>query len=111
MITKRIKSWTVRRQMANATWLWDMINLQKTLALCKGCATQKMPWRWQQKLHYQELTRFHGEGHCDLCRTETNVSLYESTDTPHFAATERDHHLATLTRERDMVVNDYRRVH
>jgi hypothetical protein len=110
-VTARIKSWTIRRKMADATWLWDMINLQKTLALCHGCATTKMPWRWQQKLHYQELRRFHGSGYCDLCRKEEMVSLYESTDTPQFAAVERDHHLVAAVHERERLrVRDIRRV-
>jgi len=111
-VVARIKSWAIRRKMSNATWLWDMINLQKTIALCTGCATERLPWRWQQKLHYQELRRFHGEGHCDLCRTETSVSLYESTDTEQYQKTERDHHLVAATRERErLIVTDHRRVH
>jgi hypothetical protein len=111
LITARIKSWAIRRKMSEATWLWDMINLQRTISLCHGCATQKMPWRWQQKLHYAEMTRFHGSGHCDYCRKEKTVSLYQSTDTPYFTATEREHHLVAATQERDLVaVYDHRRV-
>lgn len=111
-VTARIKSWTIRRQMADATWMWDLINLQRTLALCHGCAAQRMPWRWQHKLHYAEIRRFHGDGHCDYCRKEGPVSLYQSTDTPHYAEVERSHHLATATEERDRVlIFDKRRVH
>lgn len=107
----RIKSWTIRRKMSDATWLWDKINLQQTLALCKGCSTQKMPWRWQQKLHYAEMTMLHGDGHCDYCRREALVSLYQNTDTPWYAAMERDHQLATAAQERDRaLVFDRRRV-
>jgi hypothetical protein len=110
-VVARIKSWTIRRKMADASWMWDLINLQRTLALCHGCATQKMPWRWQQKLHYQEMTRFHGDGHCDYCRQETAVSLYYSTDTPYFAQMDRDHQLANAAQERDRaLVFDRRRV-
>jgi hypothetical protein len=110
-VTARIKSWAIRRKMSDASWLWDLVNLQRTIALCKGCATQKMPWRWEQKLHYQEMSRFHGSGHCDFCRSEDTVSLYQSTETPQFAAMERDHHLVAATQERARVaVSDRRRV-
>ena len=110
-VTARIKSWTIRRKMSDASWVWDKINLQQTLALCKGCSTQRMPWRWQQKLHYAEMTILHGQGYCDYCRTEDLVSLYQSTDTDYYQQIERSHQLATAAQERDRaLVFDRRRV-
>ena len=110
-VTARIKSWTIRRKMSDASWVWDLVNLQRSLALCKGCATTKMPWRWQQKLHYAEMTVLHGSGRCDYCRKEDLVSLYQCTDTDFYQRTERDHTLATAAQERDRaLVFDRRRV-
>jgi hypothetical protein len=107
---RKIELWRVRRKMSNSTWLSDMMALQKTIALCKGCATVTMPWRWQQKLHYAEMKTLHGSGRCDMCRQEEDVSLYQSTDTPWYAAIERDNHLVAATMERDLRITDRRRV-
>ena len=107
---RKMELWRIRRKMSDATWLWDMLNLQKTLALCRGCATHKMPWRWQQKLHYAEMTALHGDGHCDFCRKEGPVSLYQSTDTSFYQAMDRDNHLIAAVQERDLRVRDMRRV-
>jgi hypothetical protein len=107
---RRIRLWTVRRKMSNASWLEDMIQLKKTLALCKGCTTTKMPWRWEQKLHYAEMKTLHGSGHCDLCRKEDLVSLYQNTDTAWYEQIERDNHLVAATVARDFRITDRRRV-
>lgn len=107
----RIKSWTIRRKMSDASWLWDLVNLQRTIALCKGCSTYRMPWRWQQKLHYAEVLFAHGEGHCDFCRKEDAVSLYQCTDTTYYQQIQKDHALASAAQERDRaLVFDRRRV-
>lgn len=108
---RKIEMWRIRRKMSDASWVWDLLNLQRTIALCKGCATHKMPWRWQAKLHYAELTVLHGSGRCDYCRQEDLVSLYQSTDTPFWAAMERDHHLIAQIQERELRITDRRRVH
>src|SRR5262245_15951036 len=102
-----------RRKMSNATWLSDMFHLQKTIALCRGCATWKLPWRWQKTYHYQEIRRYHGTGYCDLCRQHEDVSLYECTDTPHFAAMDEDrrhYERARKQQQQAFAVTDSRRV-
>jgi hypothetical protein len=107
---RKMEMWRIRRKMSDASWLWDMINLGRTIALCKGCSTHKLPWRWQQKLHYAEMRTMHGSGHCDMCRKEDLVSLYQSTDTEHYQRIEGDHHLIAATQARDLRVTDRRRV-
>ena len=107
---RKIELWRIRRKMPDASWLSDMLALQKTIALCKGCSTQRMPWRWQQKLHYAEMTIYHGSGRCDMCRHEDTVSLYQSTDTSWYASMDRDNHLVAATQARDLRITDRRRV-
>ena len=111
-VTARIKSWTIRRKMSEASWIWDLVNLQRTLALCKGCSTQRMPWRWQQKLHYQEMRTLHGDGPLRLLSQGRDVSRSISRRTQlYFQRVERDHTLATAAQERDRaLVFDRRRV-
>ena len=101
----------VHRRISGASWLEDMSQLKKTLALCRTCAW-KMPWRWQAKFHYEELKAYHGVGVCDRCRNEDSVSLYLSTDTDYWAKCERDRRWSAETRARDraFAVVDRRRI-
>lgn len=107
----KVEVWRWKRRMSNASWLWDLMNLQKVLSLCSGCQ-YKMPFRWDKRLHYQEMRQFHGHGLCDGCRHEDAVSLFQSTDTLYFAQCERDRagvrHAQAL--DRAILANDRRRV-
>ena len=100
-----------RRRISGASWLADMSALKKTLALCRTCAW-KMPWHWQKKFGYEELRQFHGIGHCDRCRNEDAVSLYQSTQTEYWVKCERDRRWTAETRARDraFAVVDRRRI-
>jgi hypothetical protein len=88
-VIKPVQPWRWKRRISNASWLEDMIQLQKTLALCRRC-DWAMPWMWKRKFHYAEMTAFHARGVCDRCRNEDAVSLYRSTDTAWYAQVERD---------------------
>jgi hypothetical protein len=65
-----------RRRDGQASFLCDLIELHKTLALCNNCAKIKMPRKWQSLYLYEKLTTFHGEDFCDYCRQEGPISLY-----------------------------------
>jgi hypothetical protein len=107
----KVEVWRWQRRMSNASWLWDLMNLQKVLSLCSGCK-YKMPWHWERRLHYQEMRQFHGQGMCDGCRHEDSVSLFQSTDTVYFAQCERDRAFVrhAQARDREFTMNDRRRV-
>ena len=59
-----------------ARWVQNRIDLRRTLSLCRACEA-KMPWRWQKRWEYVELTAFHADAcPCDYCGETTSVSLF-----------------------------------
>ena len=73
---QRVYLHKLRRKMANATWMYDRIQLRQPIGICPGCE-HRMPWKWAKKFEYEKVEAFHGaECPCDYCREVTNVNFF-----------------------------------
>lgn len=68
------------RTQGRASFLEDFIQLRKTLLLCHFCAKSRMPRNWTAQHDYEEVSAWHSIGACDLCRSETSLTVFVPTE-------------------------------
>ena len=90
-----------RRKNGLATFLNDLIQLRKPIALCKGCE-RKMPYHWTAKYDYEFVHGFYAElTACDYCRTQGSANFYHPVDGAYHQEMVRWKKIEEAVKERD----------
>ena len=89
------------RKNGLATFLNDLIQLRKPIALCKGCE-HKMPYYWTSRYNYAFVKGFYAElTACDYCRTQGSVNFYHPVDGAYHQEMVRWQQIEAQVKERD----------
>jgi len=69
-----------KRPNGRSSFVQDMIELRKTLVLCRFCEFG-MPRRWTSRYNYAFVKGFHADGTaCDRCRVHAPTNMYCAVD-------------------------------
>ena len=99
-----------KRKQGMATFLRDLLDLRKTISLCKSCE-RKMPRHWGSRYNYSFVRGFYAEhAACDWCRLQDSTNMYMPVDGKyHQEMMHMKRHVdATRERERTQFLKDSR---